>query len=175
VWPDPDVSRRREQFSSHEEAILVALHRVGLHLDHPPTRQRKDALKAHRLERWQREKEVHRSVLPSEPSVDEAAIGAIPHALLSRLEREAPPDERSRRQEALEQHVRAQVHVVMAVQSVGDGTIEPMKLLELCAHEGLKAPGEPRMEHDLCEAVPQEPTSHAMLLVAEPSRTVSFT
>jgi hypothetical protein len=67
---------------------------MRLHFDDKLASQGEDPLQAtRRFERRQREEEVDEAVAPSQHTVHDLAVEAVPQALLTGLEGEVPPDE----------------------------------------------------------------------------------
>ena len=87
--------------------------------------------------------------------VHQASIEPVPRALLSPLEGEVSPHDSSWWKQSLEEHVCAEVHVMMAVEFLGISTVNTTEFIELTRHEVFERPGKSGVKYDLSEAVPQ--------------------
>ncbi len=122
-----------------QERILVSVDRVGFDLDDVRSSQAEYPLESvRRIQRWQREQKVRRAMAPQQHAIDHATICSVHYALLARLKREVPSHERSPRQKALREDVRAEVHMMVTIDARGIGAVETAKLVNLCRDDILE-------------------------------------
>ena len=145
---------------------------MSLHFDNESTSQLDDPLQPTRgRERHQRKEEVSQAVAPGEHAVHQSSIDDVPEALLTDLKRKASPHHRASGQEAREQHIRAEVHVMMAVEPVRGRPVQAPELVELGGDDVVERPREPRMKYGLAEPVTPQVPGHLLLALNQSPRT----
>ncbi len=158
-----EVGRNREvpgptqNSTTRQESIFFRIDRVRLQFDHKLASEGKDPLQAAwRFERREREEEVDEAVAAGKHAVRNQAIEPVSQPLLlTGLEGKVPPYQRSGRQQATEQHVCAEVHVMMAVEAVGVLLVETAVFVELGRYDVLEGPNEPGVKDCSGHGVPQ--------------------
>src|SRR5882724_12343711 len=103
----------------------------------------------------------------SQDAVHDLAIKPIRQALLSRLEREVSPHNRPRWQQSPKEDVRAQMHVVVTVDSRWREPVKTVELVELGRHEVLKGADEPGVKHCAGNAAGRQTSSNFPLTIHE--------
>jgi hypothetical protein len=92
---------------------------------------------------------------PSQHAIYGATVKPVPQAFLPNLEGKISPHDGVRRQQALEDHIGTEMHVMVAVKAGWVCSIEPTEFIELGGHYILKRIDQPRMKYHLGEAVSQ--------------------
>src|SRR5262249_3349366 len=99
-----------------EVPVFNRIRRVCFHFDGRLTRQQEYFLQAaRRIKGREREEEVGEGMISRQDAVEHSPVRAVAPALLSRPEREVAPDDCSGWQQSAQHYVRAQVHMMMAV------------------------------------------------------------
>src|SRR5271157_1366023 len=105
---------------------------MRLHFDDELVSQGKDPFKAGQRFEWlEREKEVGEAVTPGQYAVHNLAIKTVAEALFSRPKGEVSSNSSSSWKKSSKKHVRAQVHVMMAIESPWRCPINTAEFVEL--------------------------------------------
>src|SRR5688572_13478125 len=122
---DAQVRGVPQELGIAQKPVFVRLDRMCLQFDNGPSSQGTDPLDPRPwFERLQREKQIGLPVPARQHAVDRSAIESVPDTLLSGLEAEVPSDERPGGKKTGAEDVRAQMHVVMAIDVRGIGSIQ---------------------------------------------------
>ena len=151
--------------------MFVGLNRMRFHLDDVLASQGENPLEAGRgCERREREQEVVQAVAPNQHAVHEPTVCAVEEPFLHRLKGEVSPHEGAGRQQAAEKHIRAEVHVVMAVEAGGIAAVEAAEVVDLGGDDVLERSHERWIEHKLRQPVPAEMRGDSTLVLGNPGR-----
>ena len=143
----------------------------GLDLDDMPTSEGQDARQPIGCrQRRQRKEEVDQAIAASQPAVHEPAVDPVEVATLAGREREIPPHEAADGEQALDEEVRAEVHVVVPVEAHGIGAVQATELGDLGADHVFESAGESRLEDNRSEAIPGQIPRQDRLLFDEAAR-----
>src|SRR5207249_3144842 len=155
-WSDPRSVWTPDQ-PLVEEAVFVWLDRMRLQFDDGLACQRKDPVQtADRLDGCQREKEVDNAVAPGQQAVHPSAVETIAEVLLPGLKREVSPNDRAGGKKSSQQHVGAEVHVMMAIHPLRRYPVQAEELIPLGRDDIVEGTSKPRMKDHRGQSVPQE-------------------
>jgi hypothetical protein len=141
---------------------------MGLDLDDRLPGNAADLLEALRPIVRKGKQEVHDAVPSRQNGVQQRPVRAIAGPLLSTSKIKISPRERSLWQKMLKHDVRAEVHVMVAVDAVRSGAIEAAKFIELRRYHIFERPHEPGVKDDLRKAVPPQVSAQSQLMFGEP-------
>src|ERR1700682_6708336 len=104
---------------------------------------------------------------PCEDTIHDSAIEAVGPGLLAGREREISSNHGTSRKQSSEEHVRAKVHVMMAVNATGFFTVESAEFVKLCFHHILERSCETRMKHALADTLPKQVVAEPLLMLIQ--------
>ena len=112
-------------------------------------------------------KEVHQTVPFGQQPVDPTSICAIEGAFLASCEVKVPSHECACREQPLQEHIGAQVHVMVAVDLHRIKSVEPAELVELRSDDQTKRPGQTRVKHNRRQPVAQQVPRQPLLMLEQ--------
>ena len=132
---DGNVAEESTKSTAREELIFRGICWVRLDLDRTVPSQGDNPLQSLSFERNNRKEEICKPMTPREHEINSLSVNAVAPAFLTSAEREAPPDDDVRWEQASGKNVGAQVHVMMPVDPLRACAVEPRVLLDLGGHQ----------------------------------------
>src|SRR5215468_7789567 len=141
---DRTVSHPAENAAAGQEFVFLRIDRVGLHFDRSRARQSKNPLQPVGTIKWRQRKQiVDDPVAASQRRARERTEDAVSEGLLTGFKGEMSTHKRSGRQELAPNHIRREMHMMMAIVSFRLFAIEAQEFVALGGHEIGKGRGEP--------------------------------
>ena len=135
--------------------MLIGIDGMGFQFHDRIAGQRKYALEPGcRRQRRQAEQMVDEKMAIGQPAVDCFAIQTVRQTFLSRLKGMVSPDECTRRQQFIKQHVRTKMEVMMTVDPLRISSVEPAKFVDLSRHHILERARETGMVKNSGQRMP---------------------
>jgi len=138
---NPVIGKKSLESTADQELILLGIRRVCLDLDRTLPGHNDNPSESVRFKRSKRKEEIGKAMTASEYAINSVSIEAIAPASLTRIEGEASPDDNPRREQASDQNVCAQVHVMVAVKATWLPAIEAAELIGLGGRHILEGAG----------------------------------
>src|SRR5215813_5154408 len=147
--------------------MLDRVDRVGFHLNYVVSRQSKNSFQpAGNIHRREGIEIVRQLVALRQRPIDLPAVPAVESTLLAKLEAEIPSGYGPGGKKFPPKHVCAQMHVMVAVDSLRRLPVNSLKFLDLAAHHIFKRTPQPGMEHDLCEPAAAQVLAYPLMMLA---------
>ncbi len=128
-----------KDLAASQKPVFGRVDGVSLHFNHRVLCDTKKPIQSLlRFKGRQGKEEIGEPMLFGQFLVDYSTVEAVEAALFSRQEREVTARDGARRQESREQHIGAQMHVVMTIDSARRNAVDPTELFKLSSNHVFK-------------------------------------